>query len=77
MTVYHSLCELNYTAETTEAFVDFAAIMDRLAGDLPTPIALRPDQLGLMYLLISSNKHCTLIQLATGAGKSLMLGVIA
>jgi hypothetical protein len=38
---------------------------------------LRPEQLVTLGLLLLSQKHTALIQLATGAGKSLMLGVLA
>ena len=40
-------------------------------------IVLKPEQLITLALLLLSQAHTTLIQLATGAGKSLMLGVLA
>jgi superfamily II DNA or RNA helicase len=38
---------------------------------------LRPDQLVVMGLLLKSQHHTTLVQLATGFGKSLMLALLA
>ena len=40
-------------------------------------IVLKPEQLVTLALLLHYQAHTTLIQLATGAGKSLMLGVLA
>jgi hypothetical protein len=48
-----------------------------LAAELTTPIAPRAEQIITMYLLLNSDKHKTLIQLATGFGKSFMLGLMA
>jgi len=33
--------------------------------------------MGIMFLLLTSKKHATLVQLATGFGKSLMLALMA
>jgi Rad3-related DNA helicase len=37
----------------------------------------RADQFVTMYLLLNSGKHLTLIELATGTGKSVMLALMA
>ena len=38
---------------------------------------LRPEQLITLGLLLLSQKHTTLVQLATGEGKSMMLAILA
>jgi len=38
---------------------------------------LRDEQFVIMFLFLTSNKQSTLVQLATGFGKSLMLALIA
>lgn len=41
------------------------------ASKLPTPITLRPEQLAVMFLLLTTNAHSVLIQLETGLGNHL------
>ena len=56
------------------AFVEAVLLLASELGVVP-----RPAQLAAMFLLVCSSQtnHSTLIQLATGAGKSLMLGLLA
>jgi len=39
-------------------------------------VTLRPEQFVTLGILRTSKKHITLLQLATGSGKSLMLGIL-
>lgn len=43
----------------------------------PEPVILRADQVALMYLHATSPSKINLAQLPTGAGKSLMFGLLA
>ena len=53
----------------------FVEEMQELAGIVDKKF--RPDQLVVMGLLLKSQHHTTLTQLATGFGKSLMLALLA
>jgi superfamily II DNA or RNA helicase len=66
-------------------FLEFAEKTTVIAAQLPEmlidgvlkTIVPRPEQLAVMYLLLTSNHQRTLIQLVTGFGKSLMFGLLA
>lgn len=66
--------EANNTAWELEAD-KFVAEIQESAGTIGKQ--LRPDQLVVMGLLLKSQHHTTLVQLATGFGKSLMLALLA
>jgi Rad3-related DNA helicase len=51
--------------------------MNAIAAGLSKPIALRAEQLSVMFLCVQSKAKINLVQLPTGTGKSLMLGLLA
>ena len=53
----------------------FVEEMQELSGTIGKQ--LRPEQLVIMGLLLKSQQHATLVQLATGFGKSLILALLA
>jgi len=72
-------------APNDKDFMNFVEQISAIAAELPvpiikgapTPIIPRPDQLAIMFLLITSTKARSIIQLATGFGKSLMFGLMS
>jgi len=72
-------------APNDKDFINFVEQINAISAELPvpiikgvpTPIVLRPDQLAIMFLLITSTKARSLIQLVTGFGKSLMFGLMS
>jgi ERCC4-related helicase len=58
-------------------FLEFTKEIITIATQLPIPITLRHEQLVFMFLMITSNKKLTLIELATGVGKSVMFALLA
>ena len=76
--LYLEFCAVNSELIPNEAgFWAFVEAVLPLASELG--VVPRPAQLAAMFLLVCSSQthHSTLIQLATGAGKSLMLGLLA
>lgn len=53
----------------------FEKDLQRIAATISK--TLRPEQLVTLGLLLLSQKHTTLVQLATGEGKSMMLAILA
>ena len=80
--VYREFCAANNAANELAAAPDEVGFWAFVEAVLPLASELgvvpRPAQLAAMFLMIcSQTHHSTLIQLATGAGKSLMLGLLA
>jgi len=73
--LYHELCALNTAESNDQAFLLFVEQINTIATEIKKKPKL--EQLVTMYLLLNSQHHKTLIQLATGFGKSFMLGLMA
>jgi superfamily II DNA or RNA helicase len=62
---------------TESNFLRFCEGITDVAQQLSNPITPREEQLVVIYQLFTSKKQLTLIELATGFGKSLMLSLLA
>ena len=73
--VYHTFCDSNLQTYTDEDFLAFVEQIMEIAADIK--VAPRSEQLVVMFLLLTSAKSRSLIQLVTSFGKSCMFGLIA
>jgi superfamily II DNA or RNA helicase len=68
---------MNQQSANEEEFLAFFNTINEIAQQLPVSVKLRPEQIGSMYAILNSGYKRTFMQLPTGAGKSLMFGLMA
>jgi superfamily II DNA or RNA helicase len=73
--VYQDFCAVNASVVDEQAFFRFVQQMTAIAAEVR--VVPRPEQLVAMFSMLHSQYERTLMQLPTGSGKSLMLGLMA
>ena len=66
---------MNTATPNDDVFFDFVEQVNTVAAEIK--VILRAEQLAVMFLLTDPEKHTNLLELSTGSGKSMMLGILA